>query len=709
MSYPDKTAKGQVPRLVVPARRLHAAEAYAPATSDYHSQSENERPRYEPPRPRRGSTSSISSLDPVESEFDEYDVESPLPYEVTIADLSGVPGPNEIEESDSELKSDDAASNLEDSTTSLNIHRAPITGHGLPNLSPGLYATLSPQRSEVSDLGNRLDDLRLDSRPGSPIQEPGWPPETPLQDKLLAHYQTPQSGSKGFFPRGHIRKVIREPAVREELLDNLPRASNAKIEEFTRLICRPRYKKRPSDGTSLKFNLYRRIFAILVLTEKVNCIGDFIHEGVDDSTLPLRKVPLASSGMLARFELRPRHPNSGRLSCFKRWSQTQLMKFDEWQWSVMAAFFSRGGDGMICRYRFPDSTILPFYKDSYEEREGGFGKVSKVRIHPDHHNFPDAQSPNSFFAIKKLKSRKIAEFKEEFRMLAAFSKNEHPHLVPLRAGYRLREACYFIFDWADSDLSRYWWKEEPHPTFNRETVLWVAKQCAGLASGLQQIHRIGSMEQERYEADPGYTSSPARQYTMKKKLYGSHGDIKPANILLFKDGSGQRGTLKICDFGQAELHTIHSRSNKSKNDIVISLSYRPPECDIHDGTISRSFDVWTMGCLYLEFLIWLLGGWPRVRTFTIKRAGPMIASAPQFQEYLFFDRVDGGKTAEVKPAVTQFIESLHCDPNCSQFVHDFLDYIEDRCSPLANKLQELYDKCERIPGYADYPVPRSPI
>ncbi|KAM5341794.1 hypothetical protein ACJ41O_014825 [Fusarium nematophilum] len=677
--------------LEVPARSSHGHAA------DHHSQSsvDNDRPGTGSVS-RRSTASSVSDLEPFESDYE---------YGPDVLDGESRPqSPNTFDKQ----------------RTNNVIALASVTGKGLP-LSPDLHPSLSTEPSEVTDLGNVLEDMKLEDSISSDWQK-GWPPDAPLHELLLTDYRKPQPGSKGFFPRGHIKRVLREHAVREELCQSLSgpseEAIRAKADEYTNWICGPPR----AVGSTSKPKSYLKIFAILVLIERVSCIGDFIAEEVDDSVLPLRRVEVKAR--VGKFELRPRPRTSGRLACFKKWNQVQLMAFDDWQWTVMAPFFSRAADGKVWRYRFPDSSILPFSKEKKQpgesfddqEFEGGFGKVSKVYIHPDHHNFFDGKTNDSPFALKKLKSRSIEKYKSEFKMLSAFSKTEDPHLVPLRAGYRLRNACYFIFDWADADLSRYWTFTEPRPEFNRDTVLWVAKQCSGLANGLQTIHRYSSIEQSNQtdvadcEAVPG------------KKLYGMHGDIKPQNILLFKD-SDARGTLKICDFGQAELHTVHSRSNRPKTDVAISLFYRPPECDTRDGTISRSYDIWTIGCLYLEFVAWLLGGWKLVKYFAFKRAGPEIPWAPQLREYLFFDRVDGGRTAEVKPCVTQFINWLHSHPNCTDFVHDFLDIIEHQllvvestgsegvkrvgCGPLAIMLRNLCHKCLQIPGYADVPSPTS--
>ncbi|RSL93552.1 hypothetical protein CEP52_013205 [Fusarium oligoseptatum] len=708
-----------------------AGDALLEVPAQQHSQSSTDNDGQ--PVSRRSTASSTSDLEPLTDSDYEYD----FPPTGVIIHIEGTPLNNqpEIQESDSELRdiSRPPSPNLYGKRTNNDIALASIRGKGLPTLSPDQQPVLPTDHSEVSDLGDGLDDTKLEER----LCE--WQkdrhPEAALHDLLLAEYRKPQAGSKGFIPRGHIWRVLQERDVRQEIVESLSGPSGpsqailAKADEYTRLICNPSPHRRSRHGNNSKPESYLKIFAILVLIERVSSIGDFIKEGVDDSALPLRRVEVKST-RVPKFELRPRPQDSSRLACFKRWNQVQLMQFDDWQWTVMAPFFSRAVDGKVMRYRFPDSTILPFSKekrqpgDPFEEQEfeGGFGKVSKVYIHPEHHNFYDGKSNDSAFAIKKLKSRSLEKYKSEFNMLATFSKTEDPHLVPLRAAYRLRNACYFIFDWADTDLSRYWTFTEPRPPFNKDTVIWVAKQCYGLANGLQTIHRYGSIEQSTYQssATDAYETVPGR------KLYGRHGDIKPQNILLFKDPEDPdgRGILRICDFGQAELHSAHSRSNRPNTDVAISLFYRPPECDIKGGTISRSYDIWTIGCLYLEFVAWMLGGWSLVTIFARQRAGPDIPWAPQLREHLFFDRLDEGRSAQVKPCVGDFIKWLRSHAKCTDFIHEFLDVIENEllvvetpgadglkrlsCGPLATKLHKFHQKCLRVPGYADEPNPTRP-
>jgi len=45
-----------------------------------------------------------------------------------------------------------------------------------------------------------------------------------------------------------------------------------------------------------------------------------------------------------------------------------------------------------------------------------------------------------------------------------------------------------------------------------------------------------------------------------------------------------------------------------------SPSYRPPDCDLPGVNISVKYDIWTLGCLFLDFLTWYLLGFNAVET-----------------------------------------------------------------------------------------------
>lgn len=251
--------------------------------------------------------------------------------------------------------------------------------------------------------------------------------------------------------------------------------------------------------------------------------------------------------------------------------------------------------------------------------------------------------------MKCLLSRDQAEFKREVDTLIKFSGDSHKHLVSLLATYEQTGKFYLVFPWAEADLQGFWVKY-PDPTLDYEGVVWMAEQCHGIASGLMKIHnyetwrrtnsmiaasRSGPAERlKRLRNHPGRSTSmdiePEQrsvsrnnheQRHFRKQLYGRHGDIKPENILWFRDPkkNADRGALKISDFGLTEFSSRHSLCYKQRSQVAHSPSYRPPECDLEGAVVGPSYDIWTLGCLYLELITWQLGGISLLQEFRRKR------------------------------------------------------------------------------------------
>lgn len=442
---------------------------------------------------------------------------------------------------------------------------------------------------------------------------------------------------------------------------------------------------------------FRKIFTLLVLTYNLLDIQLFIDDNVADADLPLRKVPHEGSNtfQLARRGDVNRPPQP--LRCFDKWCPLAICIFEEWQWTMLAPFLDLGKQKNARHFIFPDQILLPFTEDSRYGADataiqGGFGTIFKVNIHPEHHNFHGSwvslqtvlvmigkgnvinnefhQIPGQSFAVKRLKSRDRAQFKREVDMLMTFSGNAHPHLISLLATYEQFDRFYLIFPWAEADLQGYWENRNPNPSMDHDTVLWVAGQCRGIAQGLLKIHRhqtinLSRLPLEDYEhigkSSEDWVQLPAGQSLLwQLQLFGKHGDIKPQNVLWYHDpyNKADRGILQITDFGLAEFKTSTTNIYKSSSRITVSAPYRPPERDIEGGSVGQSHDIWALGCLYLELVVWLLGGWNLVQEFQNQRfAKDPTTYHHRADDGTFFEikRVgEGGSAiAIVKPAVTK--------------------------------------------------------
>jgi hypothetical protein len=216
-----------------------------------------------------------------------------------------------------------------------------------------------------------------------------------LQQRLFSALQRADGSQKDFFPRNVLAKIITEKCVRDELCKHLDLDAHNKkaIAEYAWQICEE--TEFEENGTK-KIKCFRKIFVILVLIEKTPAIIKFLEKGVNDSDLPLEKVERKHEKR--SYDLRLSRNRDKRLKCFsKQWNQLHIRNFEELQWTTLSPFFGKGGHKEVKHYRLQDQVTLPFIEvaphrnrlDPHKtlEFEGGFGRVFKVDIHPDHHNF----------------------------------------------------------------------------------------------------------------------------------------------------------------------------------------------------------------------------------------------------------------------------------------------------------------------------------
>lgn len=130
----------------------------------------------------------------------------------------------------------------------------------------------------------------------------------------------------------------------------------------------------------------------------------------------------------------------------------------------------------------------------------------------------------------------------------------------------------------------------PFPTFTSLTIA-----LCGLSSALGAVHTFSSND---------------------LKLIGCHHDLKPSNILVDDE------KLLLADFGLTRLKS-HSQESQTPFKGVIG-DYLAPECedferDFEEGTVRRSSDIWSFGCILSEILTYTLKGSYGVSQFRAER------------------------------------------------------------------------------------------
>ncbi|KAI3336767.1 kinase-like domain-containing protein [Xylariaceae sp. AK1471] len=563
------------------------------------------------------------------------------------------------------------------------------------------------------------------------------------------------SSNVGFVPERQLEQILDETAIFIELT-KLERSfakwiskrvkfwrnsrSPHDIKKDAETICGNSRSTPVIDGHDREIpKCYRKIFAILLLIDEPRAIRKFVREGVCDAHLPLVKVPAGKS--TKAFSLGIKEGDKPiRLKCFNGWQRQALQRFEQRQWKVLVPFF--GDERPHDVIQLEEDTILPF---TYREhiRTGSQSKIFKVRIHTDYHNFNDDEEIHEVFALKEI-PRDTGDHRRELQMLKRATGD---HVISLLATYHYHDHYYFIFPWARCDLAVYWKDKNPEPSHDRDTLLWMARQCMGISRALSHVHQhathswsslmepAGSLRSPSHRPfiapeQPGLSRAPRLELNQAHhRFYGLHGDIKPSNLLWFPNCADQNGmgTIKISDFGTGEFSRTKS-TRRPSDSISYTPSYQAPEGNNPGPEISMSssYDIWTLGCLFLEFITWYIGGWKLLKEFQQRRRRSNHSVHHNDAFFELTDDLGGGidghgplHYAKLKPVVIEHFEKLRKSPKSSLFINDLLAIIERdmliveprgvwdercriNCIGVIHHLDGLIDRCEDDPSYAGF-------
>jgi len=139
-----------------------------------------------------------------------------------------------------------------------------------------------------------------------------------------------------------------------------------------------------------------------------------------------------------------------------------------------------------------------------------------------------------------------------------------------------------------------------------------------------------------------------------------------------------------------------------------TLSYEAPEAEFEqDKPRSHLYDIRSMGCMFLEFAVWLLYSLDAVDSFFHRRRKES-RSDPTAAQGNFYRRGDSG-APEVHAKVFQAVDTLCGDPRCrgGTALQDFVQLIRERLL-LVNverraRAQNLYVELGKVVRKAENP------
>ncbi|KAK2025438.1 kinase domain-containing protein [Colletotrichum zoysiae] len=386
----------------------------------------------------------------------------------------------------------------------------------------------------------------------------------------------------------------------------------------------------------------RRLFVLLVLLDRSLDTDKLLSSGLTDSHLPLVK-----DGDGVKSE-----PDSGKsFSLPPKWSSQTVDQFLDNQWRVLAPVFGSSG-----RHRtFQPSCPMPFQKIEEAPKKGSSSVVYYAHIRRSHQQFSRTESYSHEIVLKEFLHRNQTDFETERNNLASIrSLGDNKHITQYLETFSQGDRSYIIFPFAKGgDLENFWETRDSRQR-DRRLALWCLEQMLGLAKGLQVLHEfLGDNKNCR------------------------HGDLKPGNILhFFTDGSD--GTLKIADFGISRIHneSTFQRLGRATTTRSTTPSYEAPEESFNQAR-SRKYDIWSMGCIFLEFALWLVEGWEAVKAFDNARTSEKVRQGENKPWARFYRGT--GAAAEVHPEVLRTLASLRRLPRSAPgtALGDLLDTVQD--------------------------------
>jgi serine/threonine protein kinase len=297
-------------------------------------------------------------------------------------------------------------------------------------------------------------------------------------------------------------------------------------------------------------------------------------------------------------------------------------------------------------------------------------------------------------AIKEMKIIVLSETEKawdiEARALNAINLLDHPHIMKSIAAIRRGEKRYFMFPWAENSLRDYWNSiptQSPTPKLIREAI----DQFRGLADALDRLHNFKggrSLPDETFQmeirVDLADETLPRMEDDDEVNDYANpmsqesirHGDIKPENILRFLSDNSTIGTLKLGDMGLAKRHVASTEKRRGTSMRYGTRRYEGPET-LNDKTgRSRLYDLWSMGCITFECILWLLYGNDALVEFY--KQAEKSSSPSDFHYYKV--QVTGG---DEHPIVIHWMDHMEkedpeCQPESKSMLRDLLQIVREK-------------------------------
>ena len=291
-------------------------------------------------------------------------------------------------------------------------------------------------------------------------------------------------------------------------------------------------------------------------------------------------------------------------------------------------------------------------------------------------------------ALKTFKPEKKRHFEKELEVLQILNERRSNHVIKLLASFSSCDIYCMLFAWAEANLQEFLSRNaSSREGFVLQT--WILSQMTGLAQGLSVIHEF-------------------TKFNDGTVVYGRHGDLHPQNILLVRSldepNPDAKGTLQLSSMSEVQFFQSPEAFNTPRD----TGSYEAPECQL-DRTAGPSYDIWSLGCIFLEIFIWLSEGPKGLQQFRLARLDPdPIYGDSVLDDYFFSLQTEGRSyvSATVRPHVKSWIHRCMNNWEASHIFREVIDIVNEHMlqpcpdrrlasNVIHSRLQKLCDDVER--------------
>lgn len=286
---------------------------------------------------------------------------------------------------------------------------------------------------------------------------------------------------------------------------------------------------------------------------------------------------------------------------------------------------------------------------NYEQFDGSEGKtIAAVE------KFEDLSNDSTLEAWKTAK-----------KILIDISQACEPHILDVKGVIEWEGiGNYLIYQWADGGTLRRFFEMNTRPVLDAVVIRECVYELVGIAGALVALHKRGYR----------------------------HGNLKPDNIVRFDCGT-RLGHLKISGFSLATASAGSTAATRPKSTLTDAhygtRLYEAPALDfpltLHS---SQRDDLWPMGCIVLEIIIWLLYGNGELMEFNKSLADSSMRGGCY---WALTDNEEGHQEIHVNTRVVAYMEIIKRDPECAgaTAMSDLLKLVEEKLLvvPLTNHLQ----------------------